>query len=188
MLLNAPAVHDDVRHQGLGTRPLLWAQSRAQLLGLARLGLHVLADNMLARHFYRTHGVIERGVAEVPSHPRLRHSGGSILMSRAVCAEGAAKRSLMKCREKSEIGSIHVGVPSQHARQSLARMEGRGDVPVLQADRIDRLFEGAPPATENRQRFCDGSPRPSHGRDCAAAFDQSQRRRSNWTYLSAVSS
>lgn len=106
MLLNAPAVHDDVRHQGLGTRPLLWAQSRAQLLGLARLGLHVLADNMLARHFYRTHGVIERGVAEVPSHPRLRHSGGSILMSRAVCAEGAAKRSLMKCREKSDPSTL----------------------------------------------------------------------------------
>ncbi|MDA9505535.1 hypothetical protein XI09_12845 [Bradyrhizobium sp. CCBAU 11386] len=94
LLLNALAVHDDVRHRGLGTRLLLWAQSRARSLGLARLSLHVWADNMLARHFYRTHGFIERGVAEVPSHPRLRHSGGSILMSRAVCAEAAAEAKI----------------------------------------------------------------------------------------------
>lgn len=84
LFLNALAVHESVRHQGVGTAFLSWARARAGLLGMPRLSLHVWADNMFARRFYEKQGFTQRGVAEVPYHPRLRHSGGSILMSQAI--------------------------------------------------------------------------------------------------------
>jgi ribosomal protein S18 acetylase RimI-like enzyme len=84
LFLNALAVHENVRRQGVGARLLSWAQSRARSLNRPSLSLHVWADNTTARDFYRKLGFIERGIAEIPSHPRLRHSGGSILMSQAI--------------------------------------------------------------------------------------------------------
>ena len=93
LFLNTLAVHENVRRQGVGTRLLSWAQSRARSLNRPSLSLHVWADNTTARDFYRKLGFIERGIAEIPSHPRLRHSGGSVLMSQAVQAErGIADR------------------------------------------------------------------------------------------------
>ena len=87
LFLNALAVHENVRRQGVGTRLLSWAKLRALSLNRPSLSLHVWADNTTARDFYKKLGFIERGIAEIPSHPRLRHSGGSVLMSLAVQAE-----------------------------------------------------------------------------------------------------
>ncbi|MDP1883687.1 MAG: GNAT family N-acetyltransferase, partial [Bradyrhizobium sp.] len=72
------------RGSGIGARLLGWAEGRAAEAGYERLSLHVWADNVAAVTFYRTRGFIEVGVAGIPTHPRLPHDGGSILMSKAV--------------------------------------------------------------------------------------------------------
>jgi GNAT superfamily N-acetyltransferase len=82
MFLNALAVDDHHRRNGVGSRLLDWALARARALNLPRLSLHVWADNVRAREYYRERGFIEVGTAEVAAHPRLPHRGGSILMSR----------------------------------------------------------------------------------------------------------
>lgn len=84
MFLNALAVDGESRHRGIGSRLLDWALGRARELHLPRLSLHVWADNLPARHYYRARGFVEVGLAEVAPHPRLGHSGGSILMSRPI--------------------------------------------------------------------------------------------------------
>lgn len=84
LFLNALAVDDDTRHLGVGTRLLRWAQSQARAAGFAHLSLHVWADNSEAIEFYTAQGFIQLAVAEVAPHPRLSHSGGSVLMSLAV--------------------------------------------------------------------------------------------------------
>lgn len=94
LLLNALAVHDNMKHQGVGTMLLSWAQAQARTIGLPRVSLHVWADNTIARRFYSKHGFAERGIAEIPSHPRLQHAGGSILMSKVVCTETEFEASL----------------------------------------------------------------------------------------------
>jgi ribosomal protein S18 acetylase RimI-like enzyme len=81
MFLNALAVAQACRGAGVGTRLLRWAAARGRAEGHDRLSLHVWADNTAARAFYQRHGFVEIGVAEVASHPRLEHKGGSILMS-----------------------------------------------------------------------------------------------------------
>jgi len=82
MFLNALAVDGESRHLGIGGRLLDWALARARELGLPRLSLHVWADNLAARAFYKARGFVDVGIADVASHPRLAHSGGSVLMSR----------------------------------------------------------------------------------------------------------
>jgi len=89
MFLNALAVDDSCRGSGVGTRLLDWARARAQDGGFGRLSLHVWADNSGARAFYKARGFNEVGIAEVAPHPRLAHSGGSVLMS-CDLAPGAA--------------------------------------------------------------------------------------------------
>jgi GNAT superfamily N-acetyltransferase len=82
MFLNVLAVCDGWHGRGVGTRLLAWAERQARSAGFNRLSLHVWADNATAREFYRARGFLERGVAEMASHPRLLHRGGSILMSK----------------------------------------------------------------------------------------------------------
>lgn len=82
MFLNALAVDGESRHRGIGGRLLDWALARARELGLPRVSLHVWADNHAARAFYKARGFIDVGIADVAPHPRLAHSGGSVLMSR----------------------------------------------------------------------------------------------------------
>jgi GNAT superfamily N-acetyltransferase len=86
MLLNALAVDESCRGMGVGNRLLGWAREHARAGGFDRLSLHVWADNVAARAFYQIRGFIELGVAEIAPHPRLTHTGGSILMSSRVCA------------------------------------------------------------------------------------------------------
>lgn len=82
MFLNALAVGDQCRGRGIGSQLLEWALTRARDLGLPRLSLHVWADNLVARDYYKTRGFSDVGVADVAPHPRLPHRGGSVLMSR----------------------------------------------------------------------------------------------------------
>jgi ribosomal protein S18 acetylase RimI-like enzyme len=81
MFLNALAVEQDCRGEGVGTHLLEWAKARAQDCDFDRLSLHVWADNKLAREFYSARGFVELGIADVAPHPRLAHNGGSVLMS-----------------------------------------------------------------------------------------------------------
>ncbi|MDO9564198.1 MAG: GNAT family N-acetyltransferase [Bradyrhizobium sp.] len=84
MFLNSLAVGDAYRGSGIGARLLEWAEGRAVEAGYQRLSLHVWADNISAVKFYKVRGFIEVGIAGIPTHPRLKHSGGSILMSKPV--------------------------------------------------------------------------------------------------------
>jgi ribosomal protein S18 acetylase RimI-like enzyme len=78
--LNALAVSEKCRGLGVGTQLLNWAHGRAAAGGFDRLSLHVWQDNVDAVKFYKARGFIELGIAPVVSHPRLAHTGGSILM------------------------------------------------------------------------------------------------------------
>jgi ribosomal protein S18 acetylase RimI-like enzyme len=80
MFLNALAADGSHRGRGIGARLLDWAKERTREAGFDRLSLHVWADNSPAVQFYRARGFVQAGVAEVAPHPRLRHTGGSILM------------------------------------------------------------------------------------------------------------
>jgi GNAT superfamily N-acetyltransferase len=84
MFLNSLAVSDAHRGSGIGAQLLGWAEARAAEAGYGRLSLHVWADNVSAVNFYKARGFVEVGVAAIPPHPRLRHDGGSILMSKAM--------------------------------------------------------------------------------------------------------
>jgi len=83
MFLNALAVSDQCHGRGIGSHLLDWALTRARDLGLPRLSLHVWADNLPAREYYKARGFVDIGVADVAPHPRLPHRGGSVLMSRS---------------------------------------------------------------------------------------------------------
>ena len=84
MFLNALAVSENYRGLGIGARLLDWAQERAKAAGFERLSLHVWADNTPAVRFYKARGFVELATAPVASHPRLAHTGGSILMRQAI--------------------------------------------------------------------------------------------------------
>ncbi|MES2193531.1 MAG: GNAT family N-acetyltransferase [Pseudomonadota bacterium] len=84
MFLNSLAVSDAFRGSGIGAKLLEWAEGRAAQAGYARLSLHVWADNFTALNFYRARDFVQIGVAGIPTHPRLKHHGGSILMNKAV--------------------------------------------------------------------------------------------------------
>ncbi|AFY75511.1 acetyltransferase [Pleurocapsa sp. PCC 7327] len=84
MFLGSIAVDLPHRNQGIGSRLLDWALERARSQGFHRLSLHVWADNAIARRFYLHHGFQEIGGADLLPHPRLKHTGGTTLMNRAV--------------------------------------------------------------------------------------------------------
>jgi GNAT superfamily N-acetyltransferase len=82
MFLNALAVSDRCRGNGVGTRLLDWAEERAREAGSNRLSLHVWADNTEAVKFYTARGFVALRVAEVTPDARLPHVGGSLLMTK----------------------------------------------------------------------------------------------------------
>ena len=84
MFLNALAVDQGYRGSGTGARLLAWAEGQAKEAGFDRLSLHVWADNVSAWGFYRARGFVALGRAEIAEHPRLRHRGGSMLMSKMI--------------------------------------------------------------------------------------------------------
>jgi ribosomal protein S18 acetylase RimI-like enzyme len=80
MFLNSLASDAAHRGRGIGSHLLDWAKSRTTDAGFDRLSLHVWADNTAAMTLYEARGFVRVGVAEIPRHPRLTHTGGSILM------------------------------------------------------------------------------------------------------------
>jgi ribosomal protein S18 acetylase RimI-like enzyme len=80
MFLNSLASDEAHRGRGIGSQLLAWAKVRTTDAGFDRLSLHVWADNTAAVKFYQARGFVQIGVAEIAPHPRLKHTGGSILM------------------------------------------------------------------------------------------------------------
>lgn len=86
MFLNCLAVDDAHRGLGVGAALLAWAESLTAAAGYDRLSLHVWADNISAVNFYEARHFVRIGLADIPAHPRLSHTGGSILMRHAIAA------------------------------------------------------------------------------------------------------
>jgi GNAT superfamily N-acetyltransferase len=89
MFLNCLAVSSAHHEIGTGATLLDWAEARAAAAGYDRLSLHVWADNVPAVQFYEARRFVRVGIANIPAHPRLSHTGGSILMRRMVCTDSA---------------------------------------------------------------------------------------------------
>lgn len=87
MFLNSLAVSAAHRGSGIGAKLLSWAEARTAEAGYNRLSLHVWADNIPAVNFYEARRFVQVGIAVVPSHPRLPHHGGSILMRHEISAD-----------------------------------------------------------------------------------------------------
>jgi ribosomal protein S18 acetylase RimI-like enzyme len=88
MFLNALAVSDTHRQNGVGRRLLAMAEEQASAGGFDRLSLHVWASNVTAVDFYARHGFVEIGVAPVAAHPRLSHADQSLLMRHSFATTG----------------------------------------------------------------------------------------------------
>jgi ribosomal protein S18 acetylase RimI-like enzyme len=76
----------DEPHRGTGAADdlLECAFLLAREFGLAKISLHVWADNTRAMRFYRRHGFAAMRHFDVPRHRLLPHDGGNYLMSREV--------------------------------------------------------------------------------------------------------
>ena len=79
-LVNAAAVRPPYRRQGIGRRLLEWAIEQARAGGFARISMNVWQDNGAARALCEQAGFRPRTRIEVPPHPGLSHTGGSLLM------------------------------------------------------------------------------------------------------------
>ena len=80
MFLNSLATDETCRGFGIGAQLLGWAKTLTIESGFDRLSLHVWADNAAAVKFYQARGFTTISLAELPHHPRLSHTGGSLLM------------------------------------------------------------------------------------------------------------
>lgn len=78
--INSLAVFPLYRRCGIASRLIDQAAEQAVAEGFASLSLHVWADNASAVRLYRSKGFKELDRALIPWHPRLPHSGGSLLM------------------------------------------------------------------------------------------------------------
>lgn len=82
--VSALAVIPDWRRRGVALALLEALADKARAGGFPRLSLHVWADNAPALAFYAKAGFVEAGRADVAPHPLLPHSGGSVLLLRAL--------------------------------------------------------------------------------------------------------
>lgn len=82
--VSALAVLPAQRRRGLGAALLDALAKKARAGGFPRLSLHVWADNAAALAFYAAVGFVEQGRADMPSHPRLPHVSGSVLLVRSI--------------------------------------------------------------------------------------------------------
>jgi GNAT superfamily N-acetyltransferase len=89
MLLSSIAVNADYQNQGIGTQLLNRAIEHTHHNGCDRISLHIWEDNAIAQNFFITRGFQAIGGADIPPHPRLARSGGTILMNRIVMGERA---------------------------------------------------------------------------------------------------
>ncbi len=79
-LVNAVAVREPYRRQGIGRRLMEWAIEQAKAGGFARLSVNVWQDNVAAHALCEQTGFRLQTRIEVPPHPALSHIGGSLLM------------------------------------------------------------------------------------------------------------
>jgi ribosomal protein S18 acetylase RimI-like enzyme len=81
-LVNSIAVRPQRRRQGIGKGLMKMAIEQARAGAFARLTANVWADNVAARGLFETEGFAVQTRVEVPPHPGLAHTGGSLLMAR----------------------------------------------------------------------------------------------------------
>ena len=81
-LVNSVAVRPQNRRQGIGTGLMKMTIEQARAGAFARLTANVWADNIAARVLFESQGFIVQTRVEVPPHPGLTHTGGSLLMAR----------------------------------------------------------------------------------------------------------
>jgi ribosomal protein S18 acetylase RimI-like enzyme len=81
-LVNSIAVRPQHRRQGIGKGLMKMAIEQARAGAFARLTANVWADNVAARGLFETEGFAVQTRVEVPPHPGLAHTGGSLLMAR----------------------------------------------------------------------------------------------------------
>ena len=81
-LVNSVAVRPQHRRQGIGKGLMKMAIEQARAGAFARLSANVWADNVAARGLFEAEGFAVQTRVEVPAHPGLAHTGGSLLMAR----------------------------------------------------------------------------------------------------------
>jgi GNAT superfamily N-acetyltransferase len=81
-LVNSIAVRPQRRRQGIGKGLMKMAIEQARAGAFTRLTANVWADNVAARGLFETEGFAMQTRVEVPPHPGLAHTGGSLLMAR----------------------------------------------------------------------------------------------------------
>jgi GNAT superfamily N-acetyltransferase len=87
-LLNNIAVVRSYRRLGVGAALLAAVVDDAMRQSFPSVTLHVWADNTEAIAFYRAAGFKKVRHADIPWHPDLPHTGGSLLMMRPVQLKG----------------------------------------------------------------------------------------------------
>ena len=81
-LVNSVAVRPQHRRQGIGKGLMKMAIEQAKAGAFGRLTANVWADNVAARGLFETEGFAVQTRVEIPAHPGLAHTGGSLLMAR----------------------------------------------------------------------------------------------------------
>ncbi|MBN2078604.1 MAG: GNAT family N-acetyltransferase [Spirochaetes bacterium] len=82
LYIDALAVHEAFRKQGLAGMLIDGAADRARSLGLSSVSLIVLADNAPARALYAKKGFVHAGDVPLEYHEKLPHRGGAFLLKR----------------------------------------------------------------------------------------------------------
>jgi GNAT superfamily N-acetyltransferase len=81
-LINAVAVRESHRRQGIGGRLLEWAIEQAKTGNFPRLTANLWQDNLAARALFEKSGFRLQALIQVSEHTALNHVGGSLLMVR----------------------------------------------------------------------------------------------------------
>jgi ribosomal protein S18 acetylase RimI-like enzyme len=80
LYIDTLCVDEAFRGKGVGSKLISLTRARAGELGLATLGLIVLADNTDAQRLYKRHGFKIVSHIELDSHELIPHEGGAYLM------------------------------------------------------------------------------------------------------------
>ena len=92
-LLNNIAVSRAYRRRGVGSCLLAAVIDEAHRNAFPSVTLHVWEDNSDALAFYASFGFREAGRAEIPPHPDLPHTGGSLLLKLFITSEEDGNRN-----------------------------------------------------------------------------------------------
>jgi ribosomal protein S18 acetylase RimI-like enzyme len=83
-LVNGVAVRLPYRRRGIGTQLIRMAIEQAKAEAFAQMTANLWADNVAARALFEQQGFAVRYKLEIPAHPGLSHTGGSLLMGRQI--------------------------------------------------------------------------------------------------------